>query len=98
MDVLQDLSHMGTVEQAGIWDKTGGIRGSRSICVMHLTSQTKTSHILPPPSRLVASSLQADGFQSIFIQCGSVAKETTIWKGEPLWKPEEGNQCRSLRG
>lgn len=66
MDVLQALAYMGTVAQAGGWDKSHVSGGSRSVCMMHLTSQTKASHILPPPSHLIVWALQADGFQSCF--------------------------------
>lgn len=67
MDVLQDLSYMGAIAQARSWDKTHGCGGSSSVCMVHLTSQTNASHILPPPSHLTAWALQADGFQSVFI-------------------------------
>lgn len=66
MDVLQSLSYVGAVAQAGSWDKTCGSGGSRSVCMMRLTSQTKASHILPSPSHFIAWALQADGFQSVF--------------------------------
>lgn len=83
MHVLQELSYTRAVAQARSWDKT---RGSGDCTSAWGTSpaRPRTSHILPPPSHLITWALQADGFQSVFIQCGSVAKETTIYKREPL--------------
>lgn len=92
MDVMEDLSTMTAVPLAG--DKTQGSASCLSVWVMHLSHN---SFPQPSPSVLLRA-LQAAEFRSAFIRCGSVTKETTICKGEPLWHPGKESQCRSLRG